>query len=554
MADRHDRRMPPPGDFSRRYRFNGGLKLDAHCDLSTTRPVRAAEIPSRLVLPLQQHIGATAECRVRVGDRVLKGEQIARPAGRVSAALHAPTSGTVLAIEDRPVPHPSGLPATCVILECDGDDRAVQAGEAVDYLAMEPAELCELISKAGIVGLGGAGFPTRVKLQPPRPIELLVINGAECEPCISCDEGLMQSQPEAVIAGTRILQHILRPSATVIALEDNMQDAARAMRGALDKAGDTGIELVEVESIYPTGGERQLIKVLTNREVPSQGIPADIGIVCQNVGTVAAVHRAVERAEPLLSRIVTITGDAIGEPCNIDALIGTPIRDLVRQAGGYSESVERLLIGGPMMGFAISTDDIPISKTTNCVLAVSATSMPAPQPALPCIRCGKCTDVCPAELLPQQLYWHARASNHDAAQEFGLFDCIECGCCAHVCPSHIPLVQYYRHEKSTIWAQESQKKASDFARQRHESRLARLERIKQERAARLAKKKQAVSKQDKNDAARKAAIQAALERVERKKAGSDYQPGNVDNLTDRQQARIDAVEARRRTRQDGEKH
>ena len=550
MAEQRRKSLPEiPLRFEKRYRFHGGLKLDACREEALTRPIKAAGIPAQLILPLQQHIGEPAECLVSPGDPVCKGQMIAQAVGSVSAPVHASSSGTVIAIEERPVPHPSGLPAPCIVIETDGRDTAAhETVEPVDYARADPAILLEQIRAAGIVGLGGAGFPTRVKLLRHEAIQLLLINGAECEPCISCDNSLMCERAEEVIEGVRILRHIVQPQACVIALEDNMPEAEQALRAALEALGERDIIVLTVPAIYPTGGERQLIKVLTNREVPSQGFPADIGIVCQNVGTAAAVYHAVARSQPLLSRIVTVTGDGVQAPCNMEALIGTPVSDLIAACGGYANHVERLLIGGPMMGYAVNTDAVPVIKTTNCILAVTERSMPAPPPAQPCIRCGKCTEVCPADLLPQQLYWYARSNNHDAAQDFGLFDCIECGCCAHVCPSHIPLVQYYRHAKTTIWAQEKQKKAADIARERHEARQARLERIKQERAQQLARKKQTLSDDAGGNKARNAAIQAALERVKRKKEQAGMEPRNIDNLTAEQQRLIDEAEARRRNR------
>jgi len=501
-----------------------------------------------LVLPLLQHIGEPAQSLVRPGDRVGKGQMIASPVGHVSAPVHAPSSGTVSAVENRPVPHPSGLQATCIVIETDGEDHWEAAPRAVpDYRQTEPARLLEVIRQAGVVGLGGAGFPTQVKLDKgQRSIELLVINGAECEPYISCDNRLLQERAAAVIEGVRILNHILRPAACVIAIEDDMAAAGEALRAALLAANESSIRVIEVPAIYPTGGERQLIRVLTGREVPSQGLPADIGVICQNVGTAAAVYDAVCRGRPLLSRIVTVSGEGIARPGNVEALIGTPVSHLVAACGGYARDVDRLLIGGPMMGYAVTSDAVPVVKTTNCILAVTREEIPPPPPAQPCIRCSRCTEVCPADLLPQQLYWYARSGNIDAAQDYDLFDCIECGCCAYVCPSHIPLVQYYRHAKTAIWAQEKQKKASDIARRRHEARLARLERIKQERAAQLARKKQALS-EDKtgSDAGKQAAIHAALERVRRKKEQAGFTPQNTDNLTPEQQRLIDAADRRR---------
>ncbi len=538
----------PPLDltFTQRYRFHGGLRLENCREPATAQPIRQAGIPPQLVLPLAQHIGEPGKCQVEPGARVLRGQLLAQGSGQVSATLHAPTSGTVTAVEARPVPHPSGLSAQCIVIETDGRDEAVAADPPpADYSQLSPDALITMLREAGIVGLGGAGFPTAAKLERRNHIELLLINGAECEPCIACDDGLMRERASEVIGGIRILQHIVQPRVTVVAVEDNMPEAEQALHAALAQSNATGIRIVNVPSVYPTGGERQLIRVLTGREVPSQGFPADIGIICQNVGTAAAVHAAVARRQPLLSRIVTVTGDGVRDARNFEVLLGTPLSHLVEAAGGYTDRIERLLIGGPMMGYSVATDAVPVIKTVNCVLAVTAESMPAPPPAQPCIRCGRCTEVCPATLLPQQLYWHARAGNHDAAQDFGLFDCIECGCCAYVCPSHIPLVQYYRHAKTSIWEQEKQRHASDIARERHEARLARLARIKQERAAQLAQKKNKLQNED-GDAARKTAIQAALERVRKKKEASATIPRNIENLTPEQQRQIAEVDQRRR--------
>ncbi|MGB5438720.1 MAG: electron transport complex subunit RsxC [Gammaproteobacteria bacterium] len=540
-----------PG-HERLYRFHGGLKLDSNQEATSATPIAAATIPEYLVLPLLQHIGAPADCLVKAGDYVYKGQPVARPVGAVSAPVHASSSGTVIAVEPRPIPHPSGLQAPCIIIATDGKDQWQEpVAPGLDYTAVDPAALYMHIRESGIVGLGGAGFPTPVKLAGAHNnIDLLLINGAECEPYISCDNRLLQERAADVIEGTRILQHITRANRCIIAVENHMAAAGRALDAVLDNGNPTAIRVVRVPDIYPTGGERQLIKVLTNREVPSQGLPVDIGIICQNVGTAAALYNSVVNNRPLLSRIVTVTGRGIAKPCNVEALLGTPVSHLVNTCGGYTDSIERLLIGGPMMGYAVTTDSVPVIKTTNCVLAVTREEMPAPPSEQPCIRCGKCTDVCPADLLPQQLYWYARSGNHDAAQDYDLFDCIECGCCAYVCPSHIPLVQYYRHAKTEIWAQEEQKKASDIARQRHEARQARLERIKQERAERQSRKKQALAK-DGGNAAKKAAIEAALERVRQKKAAADVAPRNIDNLTPEQQSLIDAADKRRQDNSSG---
>ena len=542
--------MGPAGQPLTLHSFHGGLALPGNRERTSAAPIRQAAIPPLLVLPLLQHIGEAAECLVTPGERVLKGQMIAAPRGNISAPVHASSSGTVVAVEPRPFPHPSGFATPAIIIETDGRDawRDAEHGLA-NYHKIDAARLLDHIRQSGIVGLGGAGFPTQVKLGSSvyHNIELLVINAAECEPYISCDDRLMQEHAGEVIEGVRILQHILQPDNCIIALENHMGAARNAMQAAVDNVADETISLVSIPDIYPSGGERQLIRILTGKEVPSQGFPADIGILCQNVGTTTAVYQAVIHNRPLVERIVTVTGAGVSQPGNIEARIGTPFRDMIELCGGYSGAIERLLMGGPMMGFDVGTDSVPVIKTTNCILAATREEMPPPPPQQSCIRCSKCTDVCPADLLPQQLFWHSQSGNLDAAQDYNLFDCIECGCCAYVCPSHIPLVQYYRHSKAEIWAREKQKKASDIARRRHEARLARLERIRQERAAQLARKKRALAKDsDPAGDSKQAAIQAALERVRKKKTAAGVAPRNVDNLTREQQQCIQEVDARRR--------
>ncbi len=543
----------PGASFGSLQTFHGGLRLPGHREITASTPIGSADIPPILIIPLQQHIGEPAECLVKPGDTVYKGQVIAKASEPFSVPAHASSSGTVIAVEERLIPHPSGVKENCVVIETDGKDSCPDEQQAaIDYLETEPARLCELIQRAGIVGMGGAGFPTQIKLcNRTQRIELLLINAVECEPYISCDNRLLQERAAEVIEGIRIMRHGVAPEACTIAIEDNMHEAEQALRTALEAANETGITITRVPEIYPSGGERQLIRILTGREVPSQGFPADIGIICQNVGTAAAVYNAVAKRQPLMSRIVTVTGAGVAQPQNLECLLGTPVSHLITAAGGYTKDVERLLIGGPMMGYAVQNDSIPVIKTTNCVLAVTREEMPAPAPAQPCIRCGKCTAVCPADLLPQQLYWYARSNNYDIAQDYNLFDCIECGCCAYVCPSHIPLVQYYRHAKTEIWTQEAQKKAADIARRRHESRLSRLARIKQERADRMARKKRALSGDDGSEDAKKTAIQAALDRVKRKKQQASTTPKNMDNLTAEQQQMIDEADRRRQQKHRG---
>ncbi len=518
--------LPKSTAPTRLWKFHGGLHLPDHKALSNGQPITAARLPQRVILPLQQHIGAPAKPLVQPGERVLKGQMIAQPDGFVSVPLHAPTSGKVVAIEDQPVPHPSGMAAPCIVIEPDGQEQWVERKPISDYTARDPSELRNIIRDAGIVGLGGAGFPSFIKLNPGArtAIDTLILNGAECEPYISCDDRLMRERPEEIIAGARIMRHALHAKRVLIGIEDNKPEAYAAIAALLKKLGGSEIEAVLIPTHYPTGGEKQLIKVLTGKEVPTGGLPLDVGVVCHNVATAAAIHRAVECGEPLISRIVTVTGHGIAQPRNLEVLFGTPVRELLAQCGGTTAQLQKLVLGGPLMGIPLQSDQLPIIKTGNCILAVTAEDLGQHGPERNCIRCGECARVCPANLLPQQLYWYARAKDFDKAQDYNLFDCIECGCCAYVCPSNLPLVHYYRFAKTTIWAQERDRKAADQARERHDFREFRQEREKAERTEKLAKKKAALEGAEGEtggEEAKKAAIKAAMERAKAKREGSE---------------------------------
>lgn len=473
------------------WRFPGGLHLDGHKTESTATPVTAARLPKRLVLPLQQHIGAPAKPLIAVGAHVLKGQVIAAASGYVSVPLHAPTSGTVVEIAEHAIPHPSGLSALCVVLESDGEDRWGKRHVIDNPAAVEPSALRNVLREAGIVGLGGAGFPSFIKLNhlPGSVVDTLILNGAECEPYITCDDMLMRERADEILAGLAIMRHALQARRCIIGIEDNKPEAYAAMLRAAQQAGLPNVEVIQIPTRYPAGGEKQLIQVLTGKEVPSNGLPIQIGVVCHNVATARAVYRAITHGEPLITRYVTVTGDSIPAPRNLEVMFGTLMRELIEQCGGSTDNT-RLVMGGPMMGFAMRHADVPVIKTTNCLLL--SRPVVAPQ-ALPCIRCGACAEACPAQLLPQQLYWHARAKDFAKTQTYNLFDCIECGACAAVCPSNIPLVQYYRFAKGEIWAQEREKQKADIARQRHEARLERLALEKAERDARHAEKKAALA-------------------------------------------------------------
>ncbi len=512
--------IPPERGLRRLHRFPGGLKLEDHKALSTSRPIEPLPLPSLLVVPLAQHIGAKARPRVVAGQRVLKGEPIGSAEGGVSCGVHAPTSGRVVAVEPRPVPHPSGLPDLCVVIEPDGEERWIER-RPIDYLDADPREVRNRLREAGLVGLGGAVFPSYVKLSPgTNTVRTLVVNGAECEPYITCDEMLMRSHAAEIVAGIEIARHLLGAVEVLIGVEDNKPEAIAAMTAVVSAAGHP-FEIVPVPPLYPAGGEKQLLYTLTGREVPSGKRPQDIGIVCFNVGTLYALARAVLHGEPLISRVTTVTGN-VEAPRNVEALIGTPVAHLLAAARPRSDT-DALIMGGPMMGFVLPGPEVPVVKATNCIIARSPALLPPPPPPMPCIRCGRCAEVCPVRLAPMELYAFAKSRNFGKAQEYALFDCIECGCCSAVCPSHIPLVDFYRYAKSEIWARERERKAADLARRRHEFRLARLAREQEERARRLAEKAgkagQAVPDRE--------AIRAIIEQAKAKKAQASSHPMNA---------------------------
>ncbi|MDP2505199.1 electron transport complex subunit RsxC [Oceanobacter sp. 3_MG-2023] len=478
------------------HSFDGGIHPAENKQQSTRTPIRPAPLPALLTLPLGQHIGAPAVPCVAVGERVLKGQLVAHADGFVSVPLHAPTSGTVVAIEDRPVPHASGLTALCLIIEPDGQEQWIDHQSLLDELGVTSIEdiaasdLVERIRGCGIAGMGGAGFPTAVKLAVKRddngnsPINTLIINGAECEPYITADDMLMRERADEVIHGIRVLLHILGAQRCLVGIEDNKPEAIAALNNACQSLDQSSqISIVAIPTKYPSGGEKQLIQILTGEEVPSGGIPANLGIVCQNVGTASAIYRAVYHGEPLISRITTVTGDAVSDPGNWDVMLGTPASHLLQLSGYQPQPLPRVIMGGPMMGFTLPDDSLPLVKTSNCLLAPSVTEMPVNEAAMACIRCGMCTLACPAQLLPQQLYWFSKAEEFDKAEQHNLFDCIECGACSYVCPSQIPLVQYYRHAKGAIREERAAHQKSEQARERFERRLARQEREAAEKEA-----------------------------------------------------------------------
>ena len=519
------------------HSFHGGIHPPENKRQSNGAPIQAAPIPAKLVLPLSQHIGAPAEPLVKVGDRVLKGQVIAEPIGRISVSLHAPTSGTISMIGPQPVPHASGMEANCIVIETDGQDEWIEHGGLEDYKALSKQELIGYIRNYGIAGMGGAGFPTDVKLHlgDDHIVNTLIINAAECEPYITADDLLIRERSDQILGGIEVIAHLLNPSHILIGIEDNKPQAIRALEDTV-RGSHLNIDVVVVPTKYPSGGEKQLVKLLTGVEVPSGKIPADVGIVCQNVGTTSAIYRAVHQGEPLISRVVTITGDAVNQRHNLDVLIGTQYSELLEASSVRRDDLYRLVMGGPMMGFTMNNEAIPVVKTTNCIIAATHEEMPPAPPAMNCIRCGMCEQVCPAELLPQQLHWFAKGKEYDKAKHHNLFDCIECGACSYVCPSNIPLVQYYRNAKAEIRQEEVEKQKAEYARQRFEARQARLEQEKIEKELRRkARAEQAAKAQasKKDSAAAKPAVStddpkalktaAAVARTKLKKAQKAFE-------------------------------
>ncbi|WP_331346376.1 electron transport complex subunit RsxC [Cellvibrio sp. UBA7661] len=482
------------------WELPGGIHPPEHKEQSLQLPLGQLPIPPVLVIPLNQHIGTPAQPVVQVGDRVLTGQLIGAADGTFSANTHASTSGTVIAIESRAIAHPSGMSSESIVIQSDGLDEWVELTECDNYLQLDRLQLLDKIRAAGVAGLGGAGFPTAVKLAPKstQVIDTLILNGAECEPYITADDMLMQVRANELVSGTLLLSHILHhPKNLLIGIEDNKPKAIAAVKAAVAGAlaqypEAANIQVVVFPTKYPSGGAKQLIQILTGREIPSGHHSADIGVICVNVGTAVAAWRAVRFGEPLVSRITTVVGEALDTQRNIDALIGTPIRYLLEQHGFDANRASRVIMGGPMMGFTLLDLDAPVIKTTNCILAPSKQELPAPEPAQACIRCGLCAEACPVNLLPQQLFWYAQAEDFDRLESHNLFDCIECGACSYVCPSTIPLVQYYRAAKGSIRIHEIEKEKSDRSRQRFEFRQARIAKEEAEKEAkRLARQKAA---------------------------------------------------------------
>ncbi|SDB29544.1 electron transport complex protein RnfC [Pseudidiomarina indica] len=508
-------------DSGQLWNFPGGIHPPERKQLSNQGSITPLPLAQTFTIPIKQHSGAAGDIIVAVGDRVLGGQPLTHAGLNNGLPVHAPTSGTITAIAAGRIAHPSGLADTVITLTADGEDTLVTMPPLLDYREHGRSELLERIKQAGIAGLGGAGFPTAQKLALQRPIEYIIINGVECEPYITADDCLMREHAQTIIDGIEILLHLAGCDKALLAIEANKPEAIAQFEQLLPQHPQIALRVVPVK--YPSGGEKQLIQLLTGQQVPSRGLPLDLGLVVQNVGTAYAVARAVLAGEPLIQRVVTVTGEQVSQPGNYWVRLGTSVADLLAHCGFQPTPTQRVIMGGPMMGFTLPDLAVPVVKITNCILVPSHAELPPAGPEMNCIRCGACADVCPAQLLPQQLQWLAKAKDYDGLEQHHLFDCIECGACAYVCPSEIPLVHYYRKAKAEVRQLAREKVKSEIARERFEARQERLEREKQERlerhrlAAEARKRAQAeaVAKgaDDPQDA-----IQAAIARAKARKA------------------------------------
>ncbi|MFQ6258099.1 electron transport complex subunit RsxC [Yersinia enterocolitica] len=519
------------------WEFDGGIHPPEMKLQSSRVPMRIATLPEQLIVPLQQHLGPEGELRVSTGERVLKGQPLTVGRGR-TVPVHAPTSGVITAIAPHTTAHPSGLAELCVHITPDGEDRWREQQPWADYSLRDKNDLLERIHQAGIAGLGGAGFPTASKLQGGlNSVTTLIINAAECEPYITADDRLMQEHASEVVLGTQILMYLLQPQQVLMGIEDNKPEAIAALQHAL--RGQDKIQLRVIPTKYPSGGAKQLTKILTGKEVPFGKHSSSIGVLMQNVGTVVAIKRAVIDDEPLIERVVTLTGDALSKPGNFWARIGTPVLHLLKLAGFTPQNQPMVIMGGPLMGFTLPSLDVPIVKISNCILAPTEAEMGLSEPEQSCIRCGLCVDACPAGLLPQQLYWFSRGEEHEKARNHNLFDCIECGACAYVCPSNIPLVQYYRQEKAEIRALDQEAERAAQAKARFEAKQARLQR---EKLARELRHKQAAVKLTDVD---QQTVEAAVSRLARESNNTDSTISVTLGQTPDNSAAIAAREARK---------
>jgi electron transport complex protein RnfC len=428
--------------------FSGGVHPADNKYLTAHKPTVPAAIPKRAVIPLSQHIGAPTKPLVVIGQEVKKGEKIGETTGFVSAPVHASISGKVVALGS--FPHSLGINVPSVVIESDGKDEWVTGlKENPDYNLLSPDELKKIVQEAGIVGMGGATFPTHVKLAPPKekPIDVVILNGAECEPYLTSDHRLMLERPKEIINGLKILMRILGVQKGYVGIEDNKPDAIETMTKAA--AGSPEVKVWPVKVKYPQGAEKMLIKAIAGRTVPAGGLPMDVGVVVQNVGTAEAIYNAVRSGKPLVERYVTVTGRGVKEPKNFLARIGTPFSQLIEEAGGMTEGAAKVIAGGPMMGMSQYTLEVPVIKGTSGITVLPRADVNVKSYG-PCIRCGRCIDACPMKLQPSYIGLYIEKGHYEDAKAYNLMDCFECGSCTFVCPANRPMVQWVKKAKKEL--------------------------------------------------------------------------------------------------------
>jgi len=440
--------------------FRGGIHPREHKRLTENKPVETCPCPNRVVIPLQQHTGSPAQPLVKVGDKVRTGQKIGDLTGFISAAHHASISGEVTYIGR--APHPLTRNAVAVEITSDGKDdwTPLHSISQENLAALSGEDIRDIVAQSGIVGLGGAAFPTHVKLSPPagKKPELYILNGAECEPCLTCDDRLMRERAKDIIAGLRLLMRAVGVNRGIVAVESNKPEAIAALKEKVAREPGISLEVVKVK--YPQGAEKQLINALTGREVPPGGLPMDVGVAINSVGTAVAVADAVIRGKPLVERVITVTGSAIADPKNLLVRIGTALGYVIEQCGGFKEPPAKIIVGGPMMGVAQYSLDAPVIKGTSGIIAFTQDDV-ADETYYPCIRCGRCVTVCPMRLSPSKLGILAENSRFVEAKQANLMDCMECGSCVYVCPANRPMVQWVKFAKNElrkIAEQESRKK------------------------------------------------------------------------------------------------
>ena len=471
------------------FRFRGGVHPKAYKELSADQAIEKLSLPEKLYIPLQQHIGEPADPAVSIGQKVLKGEILGHSHGTISAPVHASSSGTIVDICEFPAPHPSGLPIQTIVLKTDDKDQEMRSIVPLNPYQLSSEEIATRVGAAGIVGLGGATFPSAVKLHEgvKRKMDTLVINGGECEPFLTCDDRLMRERAENVVDGIRIMLHALRLEQAFVAIESNKPAALQAMTQVSELYPE--IEVVKVPTAYPMGWDKQLVKILTGREVPAGKRSADIGVIVHNVATAYAIHDAIRYARPLVSRVVTISGDAVEKPRNVEVRIGTLVSELL-DFSGLTANDYRLVMGGPMMGQALPHANVPVVKGCNGLIVLTNAIAPV-KASQPCIRCGKCIEACPVGLLPLEMVTRIKKSEYKSANEIGLRDCISCASCSFVCPANIPLVHYFNFAKGELRDQQQAQSKTEKTKKLAEAKKARMEAIeKAKKEAAAARKAQ----------------------------------------------------------------